>query len=153
MIKKKSVLRRPFRMQPYKFDDISVCGRSFPNTFCFFPPFFFFLFYIRFHISTYAHGRRRARIEQECKHQFKNRRWNCSTVNDNTVFGPVSALGTYIWMHFPLCRSIVSFCPKIIIYHRARTHIISNISRLSVELFFFYYAPPHDKCTVHGRNS
>ncbi|XP_017113383.1 protein Wnt-5 [Drosophila elegans] len=29
---------------------------------------------------------------QECQFQFKNRRWNCSTTNDETVFGPMTSL-------------------------------------------------------------
>lgn len=26
---------------------------------------------------------------QECQHQFRGRRWNCTTVNDLAIFGPV----------------------------------------------------------------
>lgn len=29
----------------------------------------------------------------ECQHQFRDRRWNCSTVNDETVFGPILKIG------------------------------------------------------------
>jgi hypothetical protein len=30
---------------------------------------------------------------EECQYQFQDRHWNCSTVRDGTVFGPVLSHG------------------------------------------------------------
>lgn len=32
---------------------------------------------------------------QECQFQFKNRRWNCSTTDNVSVFGPMTAFGEF----------------------------------------------------------
>lgn len=32
-------------------------------------------------------------LHQECKRQFKHRRYNCETVDDDSVFGPITSLG------------------------------------------------------------
>lgn len=44
------------------------------------------------HMVAVAMGARQA--VKECQHQFKHRRWNCSVVDDVSVFGPVSKIGT-----------------------------------------------------------
>uniref|UniRef100_A0A1B0ABK5 Protein Wnt n=1 Tax=Glossina pallidipes TaxID=7398 RepID=A0A1B0ABK5_GLOPL len=40
-------------------------------------------------------NRRKERLAKECQFQFKNRRWNCTTIEDNTVFGPMTGLVPY----------------------------------------------------------
>lgn len=43
------------------------------------------------HMVSVATGARQA--VKECQHQFKHRRWNCSVVDDSSVFGPVAKIG------------------------------------------------------------
>lgn len=43
------------------------------------------------HMIAVASGARQAL--SECKHQFEHRRWNCSLLDDATVFGPVLSVG------------------------------------------------------------
>ena len=43
------------------------------------------------HISHIGRGARLG--VSECQWQFKNRRWNCSTVDDSNIFGPVLTIG------------------------------------------------------------
>ena len=44
------------------------------------------------HMSSVGRGARAGIAE--CQWQFRYRRWNCSTVEDSTVFGPVLQIGT-----------------------------------------------------------
>lgn len=49
---------------------------------------------------------------QECQHQFRGRRWNCTTVNDNlAIFGPVLDKGKVPALHavFPQHLRCASF--------------------------------------------
>ncbi len=39
-------------------------------------------------------GRGARRGISECQHQFRNRKWNCSTVDDTTVFGPILSIAS-----------------------------------------------------------
>ena len=41
----------------------------------------------------------------ECKWQFKNERWNCTTVDDDSVFGKVVDIGKF---GYNICRSYFS---------------------------------------------
>ncbi len=38
-------------------------------------------------------GRGARRGISECQYQFRHRKWNCSTVDDTTVFGPILSIG------------------------------------------------------------
>ena len=56
------------------------------------------------HMASVGSGARTAIAE--CQWQFRHRRWNCSTVDDNSVFGPVIDTGTSC-----LYRSVRSWPP------------------------------------------
>ncbi|XP_044571403.1 protein Wnt-5 isoform X2 [Drosophila ananassae] len=51
---------------------------------------------------------------QECKFQFKNRRWNCSTSGDETVFGPVTSLAApeMAFIHALAAATVTSFIAR-----------------------------------------
>ena len=50
------------------------------------------------HITHLGRGARLG--VSECQWQFKNRRWNCSAVDDSNVFGPVLTIGMSIQIIF-----------------------------------------------------
>ncbi|XP_033248412.1 protein Wnt-5-like isoform X2 [Drosophila miranda] len=51
---------------------------------------------------------------QECQFQFKSRRWNCSTTNDETVFGPMTSLAApeMAFIHALAAATVTSFIAR-----------------------------------------
>lgn len=51
---------------------------------------------------------------QNCKLQFKNRRWDCQTIDDPTVFGPVISIGSseMAYVHALSAASLMSFVAR-----------------------------------------
>ena len=56
------------------------------------------------HISHIGRGARLG--VSECQWQFKNRRWNCSAVDDSSVFGPVLSIGKAVVRNRIVCSQL-----------------------------------------------
>jgi len=61
------------------------------------------------HMASVGRGARVAITE--CQWQFRHRRWNCSTVNDNSVFGPVIDRGMLSFIS-ALCSPTTVHCRR-----------------------------------------
>lgn len=48
---------------------------------------------------------------KECQYQFRHRRWNCSTVDNNSVFGRVMQIGRKCLGGY-VCSIYLMFCVK-----------------------------------------
>jgi len=49
------------------------------------------------HMASVARGVRSGIAE--CQYQLHSRRWNCSTTNDSSVFGPILSAGKFLHRH------------------------------------------------------
>lgn len=70
---------------------------------------------------------------QECKRQFKNRRYNCETVNDDSVFGPITSLGKCQRLK-PLCITLFSLPTQLYSVNLLSLFksLLSQINRLQI---------------------
>ena len=68
-------------------------------------------------------GRGARRGIAECKFQFNGRKWNCSTVEDSTVFGPILSIRK--------CKNVLSLIFDLTLIYASISHIVVLFSLMN----------------------
>lgn len=85
---------------------------------------------------------------RECQHQFMHRRWNCTAIDDPSVFGPVAKIGELIEIYYTLILDCKTYVWQISIFTlfwyscgRNRPQLEKARGIRSFLLFFFIILP------------